>query len=178
MIESIFMDNITDIKRKSCIECNYCKSGIFAHENAIKRDIDRMLGMYTYASVESFFESEHAHRLGSLIQIDGVAYMYLHENYGTIAKMYTVDNYVRNYGHIKKQFIHEYNCMYYDKHDIVDRDKWLVCNMVCDRCKQTVCPFHTEYGSFEIIEGRYLCGWCKPSPLLLKLINQGKKYNQ
>jgi hypothetical protein len=161
---------------KSCIECDYCKSDIFAHDDAIKHEIDRMLGMYTYASVESFFESEHAHRLGSLIHIDGVAYKYLHEKYDNIAKIYTVDGYMRNYVHIKKQFIHEYNCMFYDKHKVDDKDKWLVCNMVCDRCKRTACPFHTKYGSFEVIEGRYLCGWCKPCPLLMKLIS--KNYNK
>lgn len=160
--------------------CDYCYANIFFHEKSCKKFIDKCIKKFE-KNQNSFFSYKDVHTLGTILSVENYARCYIStvcpvlfahydrlDNITSESREFITKGMIDHY--IEKQFEAQKNSNAPTK----DIDTWLIfTNERCGNCERIACPFHKNYGGFDLTndlhkssakllnnQRLYCCGWC------------------
>jgi hypothetical protein len=161
--------------------CYFCLQNKFMHKVSCEKFIQKCIKKYIKCP-EKFIESKESHMLSTMLCLDNYARLYLSLNNINLFKLLTIRSYAETIDDvIKNGIISQYNYrkIMTDTHYLTklpenhlsnsDIDKWFIANNLrCNYCFELACPFHYDFGSWEMIQipdtyafkKDYCCGWC------------------
>ncbi|VBB18840.1 hypothetical protein YASMINEVIRUS_1372 [Yasminevirus sp. GU-2018] len=170
--------------------CDYCIKDIFIHRTSREAFIKKCITLYE-KNKTYFPKRKEAHMLGSVLNLDQDAYVYLSthspelfERYrqsyrgsthdsrtyvlGGVISQYNERVYTSQLSHSSHLSNSSHSQHEFNKYNCMD--EWLkMSNIVCSHCSFYACPFHQQYGNFgsraygENQTKIHTCGWCDDS---------------